>query len=128
WPTFREAADGLGVRAVFAFPLHLGAASLGALTLYHFEIGPLDGPDLATAVRLSDAASLALLDLIVGISATEPSAARDAEYYRSEVYQAAGMVMEQLGVSIEVAMVRLRSHAFAAGRPTGEVARDIVRR
>jgi hypothetical protein len=135
WSAFRETADDLGVQAVFAFPLRLGAAKLGALTLYHIDVGVLDGPNLATAIRLSDAASLALLDLIVGmaeggadLAEAGASAASDAEYYRSEIYQAAGMVMEQLGVSIEVAMIRLRSHAFATGQPTGDVAREIVRR
>jgi ANTAR domain/GAF domain len=134
WPAFRETAEALGVRAVFAFPLRLGAASLGALTLYHLDAGGLDGPNLATAARLCDAASVALLDLIAGMTEgadladSAMSAATDAEYYRLEIYQAAGMVMEQLGVSIEVAMIRLRSHAFATGRPTGEVAHDIVRR
>lgn len=134
WPAFRETAESLGVRAVFAFPLRLGAASLGVLTIYHVDAGALDGPNLATAARLCDAASLALLDLIVGItegadlSDSATSLASDAEYYRLEIYQAAGMVMEQLGVSIEVAMIRLRSHAFVTGRPTGEVAREIVRR
>ena len=38
------------------------------------------------------------------------------------------MLMVQLGVTIDVAMVRLRSFAFANGRSTGDVARDIVRR
>ncbi len=135
WPAFRDTARELGVRAVFAFPLHLGAASLGALTLYHLDGGALDGADLAAAVRLSDAAAFAVLDLIVGTTAdcTDPAAADmsgevDAEFYRSEIYQAAGMVMVQLGVSIEVAMVRLRSHAYATGRPTGDVARDVVLR
>jgi hypothetical protein len=135
WPAFREVAHRLGVRAVFAFPLQLGAASLGALTLYHLRPGALGGPDLARAVRLSDAAAFAVLDLIVGAAAegTEQSDEEtlgdaDAEFYRSEIYQAAGMLKVQLGVSIEVAMVRLRSHAFATGRPTGDVAGDIVRR
>ena len=40
-----------------------------------------------------------------------------------------GMVMERLGVSIEVATIRLRGHAaLAAGRPIGDVARDVMRR
>jgi len=131
WPAFREATSRLEVCAVFAFPLRLGAASLGALTLYHVEVGDLKGANLATAVRFADAASLALLDFIAGISdrvEASPSSVSDAEYFRSEIYQAAGMVMEQLGVNIEVAMVRLRSHAFSTGRPTGDVARDIVHR
>lgn len=135
WAAFREAANQLSVRAVFAFPLHLGAASFGALTAFRSEPGELAGSDLVRAVRLSGAAAVAVLDLIVGVA---PGAARTdstddisdvpADFHRPEVYQAAGMVMEQLGVTIEVATIRLRAHAFAAGRPISEVARDVVRR
>jgi hypothetical protein len=135
WPAFAELSGQLGVRAVFAFPLHLGAASLGALTLYRATPGVLDGPDLARALRLSDAAAFALLDLMVVSTAdngdeprNDSSRADDAEFFRSEIYQAAGMVMVQLGVTIEEAMVRLRSHAYVTGRVTGDVARDIVNR
>ena len=135
WSAFREASQKLSVRAVFAFPLHLGAASLGSLTAYRRESGELAGEDLARAVQLSDAAAVAVLDLIVGAApggagagATGDLPGVAAEFHRAEVYQAAGMVMEQLGVSIEVATIRLRGHAFAAGRPIGDVARDVVRR
>jgi GAF domain len=141
WPAYRDSARKLGVRAVFAFPLQLGAASLGALTAYHVEPGALDGPHLARAVRWSDAAAVAVLDMIVGSGpdgdGSRPSAigdadayagtGTDAEFYRVEIYQAAGMLTVQLGVSIEVALMRLRSHAFAAGLAIGDVARDIVR-
>jgi hypothetical protein len=134
WPMFTATATDLGVRAVFAFPLRLGAASLGALTLYHVRPGALVGDDLARAVHLADAAAVALLDFMVGVGAPgeQPADAAangdDREFFRSEIYQAAGMVTVQLGVSIEVAMIRIRSHAFASGRPTGDIARDIVRR
>jgi hypothetical protein len=133
WLPFRDAARKLGVRAVFSFPLHLGAASLGTLTLYHSDPGALDGPHLARAVRLSDAAAVAVLDMIGGLAPDTAEhvpgdAVADAEFFRAEIYQAAGMLMVQLGVSIEVATVRLRSYAFATGRPIGEVAHDIVLR
>jgi ANTAR domain len=135
WQSFRETARRLDVQAVFSFPLQLGAASLGALTMYHVVSGALDGENLARAVRLSNAAAFAVLDMIVGTAAVEgkrdsdiiPDDA-DAEFYRVEVYQAAGMVMVQLGVSIEVATMRLRSHAYVTGRPIVDVARDIVGR
>jgi hypothetical protein len=131
WPAFRETASRLGVRAVSAFPLHLGAASLGTLSTYRLEKGALDGAHLVRAVRLSDTAAVAVLDIIVGPGAegSQPRAVEnsDAEFYRAEIYQAAGMLTVQLGVAIEAAMVRLRSHAFAAGRSTGDVARDVVR-
>ena len=132
WPAFRETAGGLGVRAVSAFPLHLGAVSLGTLTTYHLEPGALSGAHLTRAVRLSDAAVVAVLDMIVGSSPdgsrTPSTEEPDSDFYRVEIYQAAGMLTVQLGVAIEVAMMRLRSHAFATGRPIREVARNIVRR
>jgi hypothetical protein len=129
--TFLDAADELGVGALFAFPLRLGAASLGVLTLYRAETGSLDGRDLSRAVRLADTAAAALLDLMVNVppdNTLTGQDGREAEFYRAEIYQAAGMVKEQLGVTIEVAMLRLRAYAFASGRPTGEVAHDIVNR
>jgi AmiR/NasT family two-component response regulator len=43
-----------------------------------------------------------------------------------EVYQAQGMVMVDLGVSLADALVRLRAYAFVEGRPVAEVARDVV--
>ena len=42
------------------------------------------------------------------------------------VYQAQGMVMVDLGVSLAEALVRLRAYAFVQGRPVAEVARDAV--
>ena len=42
WPGFTPAAFGEGVRAVFAFPLRMGAARVGTLSLYRNEAGPLD--------------------------------------------------------------------------------------
>ena len=103
------------------------------LTTYRVGPGALDSNDLARAVRLSDAAAFAVLDLIVGADGAGPSGVdpldeAGAEFYRAEIYQAAGMITVQLGVSIEVATVRLRSHAFATGRSVGEIARDIVGR
>ena len=38
------------------------------------------------------------------------------------------MILVQLGVSAEVAFVRLRAFAYAHDRPLGEVARDVVER
>jgi hypothetical protein len=52
----------------------------------------------------------------------------DHDFHRSQIHQASGMVMVQLGVSIEEALVRLRAYAFARGRPLGEIAGQIVER
>jgi hypothetical protein len=133
WSAFRDVARELRVRAVFSFPLHLGAASLGALTLYRGTPGEISGAYLPQAVRLANACAVAVLDTLVGtfggpVAVDIAPDSPDHEFYRVEIYQAAGMVSVQLGVSIEAATLRLRSYAFASGRPIAHVARDIVRR
>jgi AmiR/NasT family two-component response regulator len=44
------------------------------------------------------------------------------------LFQAQGMVMVQLGVSIGEALVRMRAYAFAEDRRLTDVARDVVDR
>jgi hypothetical protein len=48
--------------------------------------------------------------------------------HRPVVHQATGMISVQLDVSLAEALVRLRAHAYASGRPLGEVAQDVVAR
>jgi ANTAR domain len=47
---------------------------------------------------------------------------------RAEVSQATGMLVAQLGVEPADALVRLRAHAYATGRSSTDVARDILDR
>jgi len=47
---------------------------------------------------------------------------------RAEVSQATGMLVAQLGVDPAEALVRLRAHAYATGRSSTDVARDILDR
>ena len=130
WPAFAPAALDAGAGALFAFPLQLGAAQLGVLLLYSDGSVALDAAQQARALRLADAAFYALLDQLSG-SGSDLNGHRtedDVAFSRAQVYQAAGMVMAQLGVSIEEATVRLHAYAFANDRPLVDVARDIVSR
>ena len=52
WLAFTGPAVAAGVRAVFGFPLHVGAVRLGALNLYCDRAGPLD--DRAARRRAGD--------------------------------------------------------------------------
>jgi len=52
----------------------------------------------------------------------------DAVAYRSEVYQASGIVAVQLGVPAAEALLRMRAHAFAADQTLDAVAAAIVDR
>jgi ANTAR domain len=132
WPVFAPAAAELGVRAVFALPLRIGAISVGALLAHRATPGPLVDGALADAFALADAVTLLLLHRQstgtgrVG-DGPQPGWARPATY-RAEVYQATGMISVQLGVSVAEALVRLRAYAYADGRLIAEVAADVVAR
>lgn len=45
-----------------------------------------------------------------------------------EVYQAGGMIIDQLEVTPDAALATLRAHAFVHERPIDAVARDVVAR
>jgi hypothetical protein len=129
WLAFTGPAVAAGARAVFGFPLHVGAVRLGALNLYRDGPGPLDGQQHADALVMTDVAAEAVLllqaDAPPGLVAAELEAGAD---FRLVVHQAAGMVSVQLGVTVGQALVRLRANAFGNDRPLTEVARDVVAR
>lgn len=127
WPGYSPAAQEHGVRAVFAFPLQVGAARAGALDIYRADTGRLTPEGLTQAFTFADVAMGLLVDTqsTVGDDITFPDL-DDAMANRLEVYQAQGMVMVDLGVGIDEAMARLRAHAFAEERAISAVAKDIV--
>ncbi len=127
WPGYAPAAQEHGIRAVFAFPVQVGAARAGALDVYRAESGSLSAAALIQAVTFADVAMELLVDGQARAGDGRASAdLDDAMATRLEVYQAQGMVMVDLGVGIEEAMVRLQAHSYAEGRPIGDVAQDIV--
>jgi hypothetical protein len=128
WPAFLEGAMAVGVSAVFAFPLRIGAISVGAIDLYRDRPGELDPGQMPSALMAADAAALALLRLESGRDDLFSDDASAGFTNELQVHQATGMVQVQLGVSTEQAFVLLRARAFAAGRPLVELASDVVAR
>ncbi|MEU2623263.1 GAF and ANTAR domain-containing protein [Streptomyces sp. NPDC007157] len=143
WAVFADAALEAGARAVFAFPLQIGAISPGVLDLYSSTSVELDADEVADAMAFADTATLLLLDAGIsetgvpsdtGASGTDvagtdrPDAAPcdDLGGYRAEIDQATGIVMVQLGVGVEEAFIRLRAHAYARGIRISVVAADVV--
>jgi hypothetical protein len=124
WPMFLEEAAKVQIRAVFAFPVRIGAIALGAIDLYRRSPGPLSRDDLARALTTVDAIALALLD---GDGTLDGGL--DTEWASSmAVHRAAGMVMAQVGISIEDALMRLRATAYAEGVPIQDLATDVITR
>lgn len=128
WPAFIEGAESAGVGAVFAFPLRIGAITVGALDLYSLRSGELDGDQLPAALMAADAAALALLHLDTGADAAFEDDFDARSTYQLQVHQATGMVQVQLGATTEEAFLTLRARAFAMGRPLGDVATEVVQR
>jgi hypothetical protein len=129
WPAFAHAGIQAGVRAVFAFPLQLGAAGLGVLALYRDRPAPLGDEEMALGLVLAEVATQTILGLQAGAPAEQLHVLlADEPAHWAEIHQATGMVSVQLEVSLDEAFVRLRSVAFANDRPLREVAEDIVGR
>lgn len=128
WPTFMAAAADAGVRAVFAFPLRIGAIGLGALDMYRNQPGALDDDQLAGALLAAEAAAVAVLWLKTSPDGALADTTDARGGHQAQVHQATGMIMVQLDVTIEQAYVLLRARAFSTGRPLHDVATDVVER
>jgi GAF domain-containing protein len=117
-----------GVRALFAFPLRIGAITVGALDLYRDTPGELAAEELSVALFAADVAAIALLQLVTAtddVFALDTSRGAD---YRMQIHQATGMVAVQLGVTVGEALLRLRARAFTDGSSVAELAADVVAR
>lgn len=129
WVAFTPQVLAAGVRAVFGFPLRVGAIHLGALNLYRDYPGSLSGDEHADALVMADVAARAVLAMQAqaspGALAAELVAGAD---FLIVVHQASGMVSAQISVSVAEALIRLRAYAFANDRPLSEVAQDVVAR
>ena len=128
WPTFMTAAADAGVRAVFAFPLRIGAIGMGALDMYRSRPGALDDDELSAALLGAEAAAVALLGLETSPDGALTDTADSGGGYQAQAHQASGMIKDQLGVTIEQAFLLLRARAFSTGRPLHDVAVDVVER
>lgn len=129
WSAFTGPALEFGVRAIFGFPVGVGAVRLGALDVYLDRPGPLTDDQHADALVFADVAAEYLLAMQSGETAdvlTEEF--EQGSNFHYVVHQAAGMVSAQLGTTIADALVRLRAHAFSTQRPLTDVAADVVRR
>jgi len=129
WPEFAPAAVARGVAAVFAVPVGVGAARLGALGLYRDWPGPLSQDQADALLLYADAVLMLALDERGGLA---PGAADLLEAgfteRRAEIHQAVGMISVQLGVSLTDALVALRARAYAEGRTIAQVAADVIAR
>jgi hypothetical protein len=118
WPALLSELRDLDVRALFAFPIRVGEVPLGTLDLYRCEPGGMSTQQIELGVTVGAAIGDTLL-------APDPRADGDLRYPMT-VHRAAGMVMVQLGVGIDEALVRIRATAFEEGVAVTTVATEVL--
>lgn len=120
WPLFATEAAHAGIRAVQAYPIHFGWRPFGVVGLYSRRPTRLTSAQHEQAEGITELIGLALVDPAAGESI--------GSGLRMTVHQAAGMVMQQMGISIHEALVVLRSTAFAEDVQVTDLAADVIAR
>lgn len=129
WPAFAAAARQLGVKAVFAFPMFLGAATVGVVGLASPRIVTLAAAEIETARRLTSGITRsAVVRALRGADDDRSPESPTNPAMRREVHQATGMILAHLDITATEAFALLRAHAFATSRSVQDVARDVVAR
>lgn len=129
WPMFGAAALEIGMAAVYAFPMKMGAVSVGVVDLYSAVPRRLDEHQIALAASMANRTAAPAARHATN-SANSPLTSEHelAPALRREVHQATGMVQAQLDVSATEAFARLRAHSYTSGRPIEDIAREVVAR
>jgi hypothetical protein len=118
-----------GVRAVFAFPVQIGAVRLGALLLFRSTPGELTELELSDCFLMASMVARAILALQSGASDSLLSGELErAATFDFVLQQAAGMVAVQGAMSVHEALVLIRAHGFGTGSSSAMLAHYIVDR
>lgn len=129
WPAYTSTAHAAGVGGVFAFPLQVGASRFGVLTVFSRPPRRLDQGEVAKCLAMADLATEILL--ASSVSSVDGEIAPDLKSalgQRGEIFQAQGMVMVALRVSLPEALALMRARAFTDGRDLLDVSVDIIER
>jgi hypothetical protein len=128
WPVFTPAALDLGIRAIFAVPLQIGAIRLGVVLAHRESPGPLSDTELGDLLAFADATIGAILGPAVDGQEVPKWFTEQPAGYTAQIHQATGMISVQLGVDQASALIRLRARAFSQRRDLADVAADVVAR
>lgn len=127
WPVLAESARALGIGAMFAFPMTIGAATAGAVDLYCLESRRLDTHQVSLGSFMANRVAATAVKVGTELAAaTGPVETLSAPALRREVHQATGVIQAQLNTTATDAFARLRAHAFSVGRPVEQIAQDVV--
>lgn len=127
WPFYSPGATDLGVRAVFGFPIQIGASVFGALSLYRDSTGPLSEKQSSDAYLMATIIGRAVLAMQASaLSGTISDELQGRAALDFSFHQAAGMLSVQAELSVKDALVMLRSHAFVLDLSPSELAQRVI--
>jgi hypothetical protein len=128
WPMFTHEIATLPVRALFAFPVQIGATTLGALDCHRARPGPL--LEMIEALLVADAVAVGLLNYQIRQrhSSDLPDLYELSRGQHEQVHIAIGMVSGQLDIPGEQAIDLLRAYAYENSQLLNEVADEVVER
>jgi GAF domain-containing protein len=127
WPRFAPEALEAGFHSVHALPLRVHDRIIGALNLFHAELGEIGEVDIAVAQAFADVASIAILQY----RATLESQLLNEQLHhalnsRVVIEQAKGMVAERKDLDMEQAFSVLRAYARNHNLRLADVAHDVI--
>jgi hypothetical protein len=125
WPTFAHAVEPLGIGAMFAFPLSIGTLRFGAIDCFTDREASLSDVQIGQADALSKIVGRVVLRR--ALSAADETAVEERRS-RRVVQQATGMVVAQLRLLPEDALLLIQGQAFSTGRTVTEISSDILAR
>lgn len=134
WPGYGAAMIEHRIRGVYAIPVVVAGEYIGALDLFRAApngLVPEQIAGMAVAAALMRHPLVDLLNRDMRAAVADPDSNEWAElnaFTRTEVSQATGMLMAQLGLDAAGALARLRAYAYADGRSATSVARDVIDR
>lgn len=128
WPGAWAALRELDLGSLYAFPLFVGTVGIGSIGVYSTVARELSGADITGLSRLAVIVSLTLLRRALNRLEVTDGETADEPYSRREVHQATGMVAARNDLGVDDALMLLRGHAYAAGRPVRDVAADVIAR
>jgi hypothetical protein len=129
WPAFSVAAREIGMAAVFAFPMSMGAATIGVVDLYCDAPRRLDAHQISLATSMAGRSAASAVRHAMRSADDELShESEKSPALRREVHQATGMLQAQLDIDATEAFARLRAYSFSSGRAVADIAHDVVTR
>jgi hypothetical protein len=127
WSLYRAEAVALGARAVFAYPVRVGAIRFGALCIFRSSPGPLDARQSSDAYLMASVIARAVLVEQAGGSLVGLAEELNGESLLDfRIHQAAGMLSVQGSMPVRDALVFLRTRAFGEGGQLSDLAERVV--